>query len=208
MVGWGCGAAFTEFDAANGEVLCDARFGAEALFEFSPVSSYRVFRGDWRGLPTEPPSAVVKDGGAVVYASWNGATEVASWLVERVVSVGEGAEEGGKGRDEAQVMVQKVKIGFETAIELPRLERVAKIRVVALRSDGQRLGASAVLEILATNRHLSPWAILRLVISLTLVLVAASSVLLIWRRRVRRRTKVQTKEGYRRLGQEGSLDFP
>lgn len=82
LVGWGSSGAFTEF-AADGEVLCDARFGAEAAFEFSPVSSYRVFRGAWTGVPSYPPSVAVV--GNKAYVSWNGATEVERWQVERAV---------------------------------------------------------------------------------------------------------------------------
>lgn len=82
LVGWGSSGAFTEF-AADGEVLCDARFGAEAAFEFSPVSSYRVFRGAWTGSPSYPPSVAVV--GNKAYVSWNGATEVERWQVERAV---------------------------------------------------------------------------------------------------------------------------
>lgn len=82
MVGWGSSGAFTEF-AADGEVLCDGRFGAEAAFEFSPVSSYRVFRGAWTGVPSYPPSVAVV--GNKAYVSWNGATEVERWQVERAI---------------------------------------------------------------------------------------------------------------------------
>lgn len=83
MVGWGSSGGFTEF-GADGEVLCDGRFGAEAFFEFSPVSSYRVFRGEWIGMPAYPPSVAVV--GNKAYVSWNGATEVARWQVESLPS--------------------------------------------------------------------------------------------------------------------------
>ncbi|KAL1849405.1 hypothetical protein Daus18300_013287 [Diaporthe australafricana] len=129
MVGWGSSGAFTEF-AAEGEVLCDARFGAEAFFEFSPVSSYRVFRGDWTGRPLYPPSVALKSGRA--HVSWNGATEVFKWQVEM--------------RDESsqtvQVIAQAFKNGFETMIDLPANAANSLIRVVALDNDGEVLDAS------------------------------------------------------------------
>lgn len=129
MVGWGSSGAFTEF-AAEGEVLCDARFGAEAFFEFSPVSSYRVFRGDWTGRPLYPPSVALKSGRA--HVSWNGATEVFKWQVEM--------------RDESsqtvQVIAQAFKDGFETIIDLPANAANSLIRVVALDIESEVLDAS------------------------------------------------------------------
>ncbi|KAI3391122.1 hypothetical protein diail_7931 [Diaporthe ilicicola] len=130
MVGWGSSGAFTEF-AADGEVLCDARFGAEAFFEFSPVSSYRVFRGEWTGRPLYPPSIALKNGRA--HVSWNGATEVSKWQVEM--------------RDEnsqtVKVIAQAFKDGFETIVDLPANAANSLVRVTALDVEGEVLDASA-----------------------------------------------------------------
>ena len=48
------------------------------------VRSYRAFAADWVGRPADPPRAVAKANpasGLVVWASWNGATEIHSWTV-------------------------------------------------------------------------------------------------------------------------------
>ncbi|ROW13356.1 hypothetical protein VPNG_05498 [Cytospora leucostoma] len=155
MVGWGSSGAFTEF-SAGGEVLCDGRFGAEAFFEFSPVSSYRVFRGAWAGRPAYPPSAAVTGGS--VYASWNGATGVRRWQVERRVG---GDDEGGDGDDggdgsqspAVEVIAQQFRDGFETEIRLPRGTAGSMIRVVALGGEegDEVLGASDFLEVPGWN---------------------------------------------------------
>ncbi|KAL2276176.1 hypothetical protein FJTKL_01338 [Diaporthe vaccinii] len=134
MVGWGSSGAFTEF-AAGGELLCDANFGAEAFFEFSPVSSYRVFRGAWTGRPRYPPSVALDSGRA--YVSWNGATEVSKWQVEIK----------NENSQTVRVIAQVFKDGFETVITLPPTAPNSMVRVVALDIEGEVLDASAFLEV-------------------------------------------------------------
>ncbi len=50
-----------------------------------PVSSYRAYRFPWTGMPTYPPAIAVRSTSKTnaydVYASWNGATQVAKWQV-------------------------------------------------------------------------------------------------------------------------------
>ncbi|PSR81347.1 ASST-domain-containing protein, partial [Coniella lustricola] len=138
MVGWGSSGAFTEF-APDGEVLCDGRFGAEVAFEFSPVSSYRVFRGAWVGMPTYPPSVAVV--GNKAYVSWNGATEVDRWQVESLAQAEEDEEQV-----QVVVLAQVFKDGFETVIDLPKAAANSHIRIVALSKDDERLGTTDFLE--------------------------------------------------------------
>ena len=59
-------AAYTEF-AADGEILCDVHFGAESVFRFGRISSYRAFKGEWIGRPVTPPD--IKMVGGDVYVS-------------------------------------------------------------------------------------------------------------------------------------------
>ena len=76
FVGWGSEPVFSEF-GSDGELLLDASFPPE-------VESYRAFRFPWRGHPSDDPAVAVEQGPGdevKVYASWNGATEVASWQV-------------------------------------------------------------------------------------------------------------------------------
>jgi hypothetical protein len=55
-------------------MLCDVHFGAESVFGFGRISSYRAFKSEWVGRPVTPPDIKMIDGD--VYVSWNGATEV------------------------------------------------------------------------------------------------------------------------------------
>ena len=76
LVGWGTSPYITEYDAKGG-VVFDAHlpYGGE---------NYRVLREPWVGRPAEPPAAVYRyvKGQGSIYASWNGATEVASWRLD------------------------------------------------------------------------------------------------------------------------------
>jgi hypothetical protein len=74
FVGFGAQPWFSQF-AANGRLLFDARLPIDD-------GSYRAYRFPWSAKPRTRPVAVLRDG--FVYASWNGATEVASWVVHGV----------------------------------------------------------------------------------------------------------------------------
>jgi len=75
FVGWGAQPYFTEF-GPEGNIVFDAHLP-------TPGESYRAYRFQWEASPSAKPSiAVSKSGSGVeVYASWNGATNVASWRV-------------------------------------------------------------------------------------------------------------------------------
>jgi outer membrane protein assembly factor BamB len=121
FVGWGGGQPFfTEFDE-RGEVVFDARFGAER------VESYRAYTMPWSArAPGRPSVAATSAGGRTrVRVSWNGATEVARW---RVRAAGGGAATTAPWR------------GFETAIDVAGRPR--SVIVEALDGSGEVLGAS------------------------------------------------------------------
>ena len=76
FVGWGANPYFSEF-AEDGKVLLDAR-----ITKRDP--SFRAFLADWSGDPIEKPAISAQtqaNGSTTVYASWNGATKIASWNV-------------------------------------------------------------------------------------------------------------------------------
>jgi hypothetical protein len=166
MVGWGSSGAFTEF-TAGAQVLCDARFGAEAFFEFSPVSSYRVFRGEWTGRPRYPPTLALEGGRA--YVSWNGATEVMKWQVEIK----------NENSQTVQVVTQVFRDGFETVINLPTITANSLVRVVALDVEGEVLDASAFLEVPRWSRFGTTLNSL-IVVGLLVVLVSSVCGTMIW----------------------------
>ena len=104
LVGWGAVPYFTEY-ARSGRRLLDVVFPRKD-------QSYRaLFTSTWVGTPYYPPSGAVRKarGRTTIYASWNGATQVAGWEVLGGASVHDLAVVG-KGR----------RTGFETAIALKK----------------------------------------------------------------------------------------
>ena len=73
FVGWGEAPRVSEFHR-SGRMLFDAELG-------QAYESYRAFRLPWTGTPAHAPSlALAGEGRALTaYASWNGATDVATW---------------------------------------------------------------------------------------------------------------------------------
>jgi Arylsulfotransferase (ASST) len=130
FVGWGQLPDFSEFGPA-GQLLFDAHLPAGD-------QSYRDFRFAWTGTPAHPPTYSLQPaapgGGATVYASWNGATLVASW---RVLA---GATPTSMGP-----VAQVARGGFETAIPLPVATTGPLVEVQALGTGGEVLGSSAAV---------------------------------------------------------------
>jgi Arylsulfotransferase (ASST) len=122
LVGWGGSPYVTEF-APNGAIAFDARLPRGG-------QSYRAFRFPWVGRPAAPPSLAAR--GGTLYASWNGATEVASWQLL------EGASASGLRQGQT---VQRA--GFETTLRPTAGARSAA--VVALDRAGAPIGKSAVV---------------------------------------------------------------
>jgi WD40 repeat protein len=126
LVGWGSQPFFTEF-SPSGKMLLDAVWPGVDL-------SYRVlFTPNWVGKPFYGPSgAVLKHHGrSVVYASWDGATEVVKWEVL-----------AGHDRKHLKLVASKAKGGFETAIHLRRAYREYRVR--AVDSHGRSLATSGL----------------------------------------------------------------
>ena len=130
LVGWGNQPYYSEF-AADGELRYDARFAAGA-------STYRAYRFPWVGRPATKPAVAVEsgDGGRLtVYASWNGATEIARWRVDAGL------------RPDALSPVRTVsRQGFETAVSLER-GGGRYVSVAALDRAGAPLGTSRTIQI-------------------------------------------------------------
>jgi Arylsulfotransferase (ASST) len=130
FVGWGGKSPrFSEFDR-TGRLVFDARFGPDA------ANSYRAFLLPWRGRPAGRPALAAErgSGGAVVYASWNGATGVAAWEVL-----------GGERPGALRRITRAARTDFETAIDLPRAPRYVAVR--ALARSGKRLRRSRAVEV-------------------------------------------------------------
>ena len=125
FVGWGSEPYLSEF-APDGKLLWEAQMPG-------PDLSYRATLGRWNGQPLTPPAAAaVEHGGAsTVYASWNGATAVASW---RVIAEPAGAR---------KVVAKGARRGFETAIAVAGSYNAFAVQ--ALDASGRVLGTSKVV---------------------------------------------------------------
>lgn len=169
LVGWGHHPAWTEYDAATGEVLCDTHLGASRLASWGLVKSYRTVKSAWTGRPSTGPEAVLRTGEGAVYVSWNGATEVAAWVVQSAWA-GEDEDEdededdeydeeyGEETDDESMGLLNPrhltfwnvtttSKEGFETRIDLAgATELGTHVRVLALDAAGHRLGSSDLID--------------------------------------------------------------
>jgi hypothetical protein len=123
FVGWGEAPYFSEFNA-SGKLIFDAHLPA-------PTQSYRAYLMPWSATPATPPSIAVAPAGSgqTVYASWNGATGVASWRVL-----------GGTDPAHLAVLATTPRTGFETAIAIH--SRHAVYALQALDSAGNVLAGS------------------------------------------------------------------
>lgn len=144
LVAWGHSAAYSEF-SADGQLECNVHFGASAYFNFGRVVSYRVLKGEWTGNPQTEPDAVVS--GDMIYVSWNGATEVASWRLETIdfsinnTITGE-LDLGG----DAVTIGEYAKTGFETGIPIPSDLDSPIFRLAALDAEGNVLEFTVPLQ--------------------------------------------------------------
>jgi hypothetical protein len=130
VVGWGTKSHTSEF-AADGALLFDHALPAG-------MYSYRSLWLPWRASPQQRPSVAGRrerqSGGTFLYASWNGATGVAGWLVH-----------GGSRHNELRPLGIAKRRGFETAIPLHPQLRFAS--VTALDRGGTPVRRSPVLEL-------------------------------------------------------------
>lgn len=157
LVGYGYGAAWTEF-TREGEALCETHFGPMTRFHRGQVMSYRVFKQEWVGRPLTSPSVALSGTEAAV--SWNGATEVVTWVLQgaspRGVEAGDDARgNAGAVREvsnneddglEFEFISVVPKTGFETIIPIPHGAAYSTLRIVALDKTGSSLGATRALE--------------------------------------------------------------
>ncbi|HEX4110008.1 MAG TPA: arylsulfotransferase family protein [Solirubrobacteraceae bacterium] len=124
FVGWGAQPEFSEY-TPNGQQIFNGSFTA-------PIGSYRAFRSPWTGQPDIPPSISISAGraGAVtVFASWNGATDVARWQLL-----------AGPDAKDLRSIASAASAGFETSISGRTAQRYVAVR--ALSSAGKTLGTS------------------------------------------------------------------
>jgi hypothetical protein len=130
LVGWGTACCVSQF-SADGTLVSDLRLPKRRY-------SYRALSFPWRSAPAHDPAVAARrdprSGEHIVYASWNGATEVSHWQLdaglhpERLATVGVARRRG-----------------FETAIQLTSKHRY--VAVTALDADGRRLARSGSIRV-------------------------------------------------------------
>jgi hypothetical protein len=126
FVGWGSEPDFSEYSPRGQQIFT----GSFAL----GTTSYRAFRFPWRAHPHSRPkmatSEPTKDG-VKVWASWNGATNVAAWRVL-----------GGSRAGSLGPLITRPDTGFETRIGLTGRPRYVEVQ--ALNRRGKVSGTSVV----------------------------------------------------------------
>ncbi len=131
FVGWGAEPYFSEF-SPTGQLLLDAHMHGS-------YQSYRTYRFPWTGTPQSAPAIAAGAGGRgsdTVYASWNGATQVASW---RVLA--------GRSPQQLAPVSAAPRSGFETAIATPGgVGPTTYVAVQALEASGAVLGTSRTIK--------------------------------------------------------------
>jgi hypothetical protein len=128
FVGWGQGGEVSEF-SPTGQLTFDMHLAP-------PASSYRAFRYVWNAQPVPQPALAAGTPGSGVtelYASWNGATDVASW---RLLA--------GSSPTTLATVGTYPSTGFETAIAAPTT--APYLRVQALSATGSLLRSSRVVK--------------------------------------------------------------
>lgn len=128
FVGWGSQGRISEI-GPGGELRFDARLPAG-------YDTYRGYRMPWSGRSAAPPrvAAAVRKGGADVWVSWNGATDVAWWEVL-----------AGPASAALGSVVSQPWQGFETRIQIGGSPK--RVAVVAHAADGSVLGRSKTVTV-------------------------------------------------------------
>jgi len=144
VVGYGAVPQITEFAGGSGDIGADPSSGGASgagnndslLFDAHlplDMTFYRAFRYPWSARPATPPAVLANLNSTgeetIVHASWNGATEVASW---RVLA--------GAHPDSLRPQATIAATGFESSTILPK--KYAYAAVQALDSAGAAIGVS------------------------------------------------------------------
>jgi hypothetical protein len=128
LVGWGSAPFFSEY-TKDGKLLFDADFPGSA-------QSYRAFRFPWKGHPGVEPALAVErgpDDRVMLYASWNGATEIESWEAL-----------AGPGPDQLKPVATSPRHGFETTLTVRTSEPYFAVQ--AKSASGQVLGTTGAIK--------------------------------------------------------------
>jgi hypothetical protein len=130
VIGWGAVPSVSEL-AKGGGLLFDVHLPPGS-------SSYRAFRFPWRGHPLWLPAVsarlLASEDSTAVFASWNGASEVASWRVLAGATPGSLTEQAAMPDS-----------GFESSVTFPGA--YGYVVVQALGAAGQLLATSPMVQV-------------------------------------------------------------
>jgi hypothetical protein len=127
VVGWGSRPFFSEYSASGKQLL-------DAMFPGNDQSYRALYTPNWVGTPSYPPSGTLRTSGgkATAYASWNGATQVARWVVF-----------AGSSSLRLSRVATRSRTGFETSISLgSKNYKVVDLR--AVDAAGHVLGSKTL----------------------------------------------------------------
>ncbi|MCJ1404213.1 hypothetical protein MMC11_007438 [Xylographa trunciseda] len=142
FVGWGGQRTFSQH-SQDGELMYHAEISSDA----DPTWSYRAFKGPWTGRPTTRPDLFTYSWtcfwNTTMYASWNGATEVARWRFYGSLSVS----------GVFTIVAVVAKESFETRAIAPVFASYAYVE--ALHRDGSVLGSSKIVQVHVPNQEVA-----------------------------------------------------
>lgn len=161
---YGIDPIWTEF-SDQGDVLCHVHFGAASAFGQGRVFSERVLQGPWTGSPKTSPDIALYGYEAAV--SWNGATKVATWVLQGADNPEQDKKQSAHNRDNNHspnndgngnndyedvdidigftFLTAHPKTGFETTLLIPQHttpETTSHLRILALNHHGDLLGTT------------------------------------------------------------------
>ncbi|KAL4908416.1 hypothetical protein BDW74DRAFT_188453 [Aspergillus multicolor] len=147
FIGWGRCPTFTEH-SASGETVLDVQFSPWHSDDIpDALDNYRAYKMNWVATPWWDPAIAMRqdeNGTLVVYASWNGATEVRSWVVRG------SAEEDSQEGDKNMLLAMSKRTGFETRLTISFDENGTDYRYLwaeALDARGNILRTSEVADL-------------------------------------------------------------
>lgn len=133
FVGWGALPYVSEFAYSGNTKKNPARNFLYDMQFPGQNFSYRAFKQEWTGWPLYPPGIALEsqnDDFVIIYASWNGATELAAWQVLA----------GSTPYDMSVITWYVPRTGFETKIPVRRTK--SYFQVNALDTFGNIIGRS------------------------------------------------------------------
>ncbi|PWY65725.1 hypothetical protein BO70DRAFT_390791 [Aspergillus heteromorphus CBS 117.55] len=142
FIGWGRCPSFTEH-SSSGKTVMDVQFSPWHSDDIpDALDNYRAYKLDWTATPWWDPAIAPRmntNGQLVVYLSWNGATEVKSWVIR-------GAATNDRSINKGELWANSRRTGFETKITLGKTTW-QYIWADAMDRKGNVIGSTEVVDL-------------------------------------------------------------